>query len=257
MKTNAPIPLLVLVLAAIVPGFASDLEKTLKHQYEKHLLDLRNSLQQTNLEFDPTGKPLYQTSRDRWVVYGGIRVKKVSLGSDRLRVEGPWVAFGGTEKEDHSEIIPLGKDVKVEIHLDHPLLSADDARAVLGRVFFLDPEGFEHVVPEFRRSDFEATNETIYKIDKKDSVVAPLPKYTPEPDYSREARKNHYQGVVVLEVVVDKGGAISRIRIQRALGMGLDLQAVEAVKKWRFEPASRNGEPVAVKMNVDVSFNLY
>jgi protein TonB len=39
--------------------------------------------------------------------------------------------------------------------------------------------------------------------------------------------------------------------------MGLDENAMEALKNWRFEPATRNGQPVAVEMNIEVSFNLY
>jgi TonB family protein len=39
--------------------------------------------------------------------------------------------------------------------------------------------------------------------------------------------------------------------------MGLDENAMEGVKRWRFNPATRNGEPVAVEMKIEVSFNLY
>ena len=72
-----------------------------------------------------------------------------------------------------------------------------------------------------------------------------------------QARNAKYQGTVVLKIVIDKAGKISRIRLERALRMGLDETAMEEVKRWRFNPATRNGQPVAVEMNIEVSFNLY
>jgi protein TonB len=92
---------------------------------------------------------------------------------------------------------------------------------------------------------------------KEGIVFPPRPTYTPEPEFSEQARHAKYQGTVVLYIVVDKAGKISRIRLERALGMGLDENAMEGVKRWRFNPATRNGEPVAVAMNIEVSFNLY
>jgi periplasmic protein TonB len=46
-------------------------------------------------------------------------------------------------------------------------------------------------------------------------------------------------------------------RVARSLGMGLDQKAVEAVEKWKFKPGSRDGVPVAVQVNLEVSFRLY
>ena len=256
MKKSVLIVLLALTLAHAAPAFADDLEKTLKSQYEKHVLGLRNSIDQTHQEFDSTGKPLYQVRQERWMVYGGIYVEKLSLTSDKLRVEGPWVAIGSKSKEGKPDLIPLGKEIKVDIPLDHPAVSIDDLRAALDRAFFLDDKDFEHTIPEFRRSDFVVTGEAIARISKKENVIAPVATYTPEPEFSEQARKQGFQGTVVLEVVIDKSGTISRIRIVRGLGMGLDQQAVEAVKTWRFQPARRDGAPVAVEMNIEVSFNL-
>jgi len=88
-------------------------------------------------------------------------------------------------------------------------------------------------------------------------VQAPRPIYTPDPEYSEEARKAKYQGVVVLWLVVGPDGRPRDMRVQRGLGMGLDQKAVEAVKQWKFEPATKDGKPVAVQINVEVNFRLY
>jgi len=47
------------------------------------------------------------------------------------------------------------------------------------------------------------------------------------------------------------------VKVTRSLGLGLDEKAIEAVKQWKFEPAMKDGKPVAVQINVEVSFRLY
>ncbi len=88
-------------------------------------------------------------------------------------------------------------------------------------------------------------------------VSAPRGLYTPDPEYSEEARKAKYQGTVVLWMVVGADGRPQQIRVQRALGMGLDEKAIEAVRQWKFEPAKLNGQAVPVEINVEVNFRLY
>jgi protein TonB len=88
-------------------------------------------------------------------------------------------------------------------------------------------------------------------------VSAPRVIFKPDPEYSDEARKAKYQGTVVLWMVIGPDGRPRDIQVQRALGMGLDEKAVEAVRRWTFEPARLNGKPVPVQINVEVNFRLY
>jgi TonB family protein len=88
-------------------------------------------------------------------------------------------------------------------------------------------------------------------------VSAPKVVFSPDPEYSEEARKAKYQGTCVLWLVVGPDGKPRDIKVQRTLGLGLDEKAIEAVKTWRFEPALKDGKPVAVQINVEVSFRLY
>jgi TonB family protein len=88
-------------------------------------------------------------------------------------------------------------------------------------------------------------------------VSAPRAVYDPDPEYSEEARKAKYQGVVVLWVVIGPDGRVHDMRVQRSLGMGLDEKAMEAVRQWKFDPARKDGRPVPVQVNVEVRFSLY
>jgi TonB family protein len=88
-------------------------------------------------------------------------------------------------------------------------------------------------------------------------VSAPRAIFTPDPEYSEEARKAKYQGTVVLWLIVAPDGKPRDMRVTRSLGMGLDQKALEAVRQWKFEPALKDGQPVAVQISVEVNFRLY
>jgi protein TonB len=88
-------------------------------------------------------------------------------------------------------------------------------------------------------------------------VTVPEVIFNPEPSFSDEARKAKAQGIVLLLLVVGKDGHPSDIRVRQSLGMGLDEKAIEAVNRWRFRPATLNGQPVASQIAVQVDFHLY
>ncbi len=87
-------------------------------------------------------------------------------------------------------------------------------------------------------------------------VSSPRLLHKVEPEYSEEARKAKYQGTVMLAVEVWEDGMAHNIRILRSLGLGLDEKAVEAVKQWRFSPGKKDGKPVKVAAQIQVSFRL-
>jgi TonB family protein len=77
-----------------------------------------------------------------------------------------------------------------------------------------------------------------------------------EPEYSEEARKAKFQGTVMLYIEVDENGKPKNLRVVRALGLGLDEKAIEAVSKWKFRPGFKDGKPVTVAATVEVNFRL-
>jgi protein TonB len=88
-------------------------------------------------------------------------------------------------------------------------------------------------------------------------VSPPRAIFSPEPEFSEEARKAKYQGVCTLGLIVGTDGRPSNIRVLNSLGMGLDEKAIETVKTWKFEPAMKDGHPVRVEIAVEVDFHLY
>jgi periplasmic protein TonB len=88
-------------------------------------------------------------------------------------------------------------------------------------------------------------------------VSQPIPIYTPDPEFSEEARKAKFMGVVTVELIVDAQGRPQNVSLLRGVGMGLDEKAIEAVKQYKFKPAMENGKPVPVKMDVEVNFQIF
>ena len=88
-------------------------------------------------------------------------------------------------------------------------------------------------------------------------VTVPQVIFNPEPTFSEEARKSKTQGRVTLLLIVGKDGLPYDIRVRESIGMGLDEKAIEAVNRWRFRPATLNGQPVATRIEVEVDFHLY
>src|ERR1700757_3282478 len=88
-------------------------------------------------------------------------------------------------------------------------------------------------------------------------VSAPVAIFTPEAEFSDEARRAKYQGVCLISLIVDAQGNPQNPRVVRPLGMGLDEKALEAVRKYKFKPAMKEGKPVPVMMSIEVNFRLY
>jgi TonB family protein len=88
-------------------------------------------------------------------------------------------------------------------------------------------------------------------------VSQPIPIFTPEAEFSDEARRQKYEGVCMISVIIDAQGNPQSPRVVRRLGMGLDEKALAAVMKYRFKPARKDGRPVAVRISVMVNFRLF
>jgi TonB family protein len=91
----------------------------------------------------------------------------------------------------------------------------------------------------------------------RNGVGEPVCIFCPDPKFTEEARKAKYQGTVLLRLIVLPDGRPTNISVARGLGMGLDENALEAVKGWKFKPANGpNGKPVPVEVYIEVTFRL-
>lgn len=101
-------------------------------------------------------------------------------------------------------------------------------------------------------------DETVYEMHnaRKNGIQAPKGIYTPQPEYSDKARRKKINGIVLLSFVVAKDGTVRDPVVTKSLESSLDQQSLDTVKKWKFEPATKDGQPVAVRVQAEMSFHI-
>jgi TonB family protein len=105
----------------------------------------------------------------------------------------------------------------------------------------------EDVIQEIKRREL---------FQLRDGVTFPKSLYHPDPQYSEAARKSKLMGRVTLGLVVDTDGKVRSVWVVRPLGEGLDENAIDAVKRWNFMPATKDGKAVPLLMNLSIGFRL-
>ena len=101
----------------------------------------------------------------------------------------------------------------------------------------------------------KAAPEKVYRVVGGD-VKAPRAIYAPDPEYTEKARKERQRGTVLIRMVVGSDGIPRDGEVYRSLSADLDESAMNTVKKWKFAPGTKGGEPVAVQIIVEISFHL-
>lgn len=99
--------------------------------------------------------------------------------------------------------------------------------------------------------------ENIYR-EGGGGVIPPVLLNRELPSYTEEARRARKEGLVILQAIVDKNGRVTDVQIVKSLDPSLDESAIRAViTKWRFRPATLNGQPVLFELNIEIDFHLY
>ena len=118
----------------------------------------------------------------------------------------------------------------------------------------LVPEEFPVAAPPTPAVASAASASTVNRVGGGVSAPAVISKV--DLQYSAEARKGFLRGTVKLSIVVGADGVAHDVSIIGPLGLGLDENAVETVKQWRFRPGMKDGLPVNVRAAVEVNFRL-
>lgn len=134
----------------------------------------------------------------------------------------------------------------------HPFRSAVPAFALLAAAAALTV--FTVPLRSTAVSRHDAQNGDVYKVG--DDVQAPHVISKIEPRYTQAAKDAGVQGTAVFNLVIDKQGQPHDIHVFKSLRPDLDDASIAAIQQWRFEPATRKGEPVAVDTTIEIRFTL-
>lgn len=119
-----------------------------------------------------------------------------------------------------------------------------------------DLEGDFLGIPEAPPGIGPATVDGQVPLEVGGEVQAPVRVHSPSPLYTEEARLARVQGVVILRTVIDTRGDVVDAEVVKGLPQGLSEAALETVRQWKFQPATKNGEPVPVFFFLTISFHV-
>ena len=87
-------------------------------------------------------------------------------------------------------------------------------------------------------------------------IRAPVPLRKVDPTYAPSAVEQRVEGKVKLSAIIRKDGRVDMVRVLNPVDQRLDQSAIDALRKWEFEPAQRSGQPVEVDVMVEIPFRL-
>jgi len=275
-----------IVLASLVYPMlgtaGEDLSLSLKNQYQGKVLTLRHFFKGSSLAFSRDGSLTGPAEVGPWTTDGEIQVLKIDWKDQEVKIHARRIllAFDENKKSlrDFLEVVREWKPLKRgeieqvllanEVHIDIAVPATSppysELEAAINSVFLSESEFLVDFIPEFWSDYFKRgsnplttvrySDEPVYRVTMG-GMTAPRVIQTENPKPSAEALRAKYHPIVMLSVVVDSKGSAREIGILTPAGMGLDEKAIEAVGKWKFQAATKNGKPVATIIAVEVDFN--
>ncbi len=196
----------------------------------------------------PTLETIYGENRDK-----GLVILGVDAGEDRQTVE----TFLKTATASYPTILSIDSDVlrsfQVTAYPTYVLIDSN-GNIVAHQIGYPGEDGLRSMLARVGANS--PTGTVPPNVFRTGSTTPPTVLSRVEPQYTPAARAAKLQGTVVLECVIDEQGVPKVLRVVRSLDPELDQNAIAAIEQWRFKPATRNGIPVRLSLNIEVNFNL-
>jgi TonB family protein len=279
---------MLLLLGPRVPcAFAGNLDNVIASEYPDKILTLRHFYTGERLHLYGDGTLVDDAPAGTWASDGQVEVRDASQNGSVLTIKARRIYQVYDPKRnqfvDALTLIPINPDKQerevekslkrrqVEIRIEMP--PNPDPKEIpetLHAVFLAPDEPMGNIAPPYYR-DFFAKREgrhnsqelpagvvRLASVGSKPGDITPPHLTTKtDPEYSDIARQLKWQGTAVLSLVVDASGSVQNLQVTQPLGAGLDEKAIAAVSQWKFDPATKDGKPVAVAIAVEVDFKIH
>lgn len=267
--------ILVIVLLTCSAWCEDDLkavEKSLRKMKGKYLV-LRNAYSESNLSFGARGNLQGKGTPAPVSLNGVFQVDSVKLGPRWIEMKGARAALYLDRRSQKVQGVKTGERIRIRVESDQDIGSLTQAETLLGMIFYdgsylasLQSRYWKQLAPEGKESEVAKKGgqpigmlwgeRPVYAVEPG-IVDPPSPTYTPDPEYSEQARQDRVSGSSKWRMYLNERGQPEIIEISTALEKTLDLKTVDALRNWRFKPAMKNGVPVAVRVDVEVNFSIY
>jgi TonB family protein len=274
--------LLTLCIPAL-PAQAQSTEAELKSRLSDKPLYLRGCWRDDKLHFDSAGRPKDNSDPVTFTL-SGFDLYTLHLKRDMLVLEGRRVGLELRDNKQRRVPLRVGKPedpedepIKIEIEANSsgdygPALDAIFANGLAELVpsmpFYWKSYAIKNFIPA-DQSPVTATPAASNSIRQETGspetkprrigggVMAPKLLTSKEPQFNSSARGLRYSGIVLINLWVGPDGTVSHLSLVRPIGLGLDESALAAVQKYTFSPATMNGTPVTVEVNIQVNFQIF
>jgi TonB family protein len=270
MRLREIVTAFVFALAVIGSCYGADDRSSMVEALNKSYVGkdamLRGFYCDSRLEYDATGNHLRSPRSGAWTVCGFVKVRSIKVENFKLEIEAQRI---GIEFDDRKMVQVPGKPVKIGVLLADGFTSGS-VQGQLNEIFF-DKENLVDVVPDYWKCYLSPnvnrycaqTKELVYQHsyngDEKPRgpISAPQVISDPGPAFDRFARGSRFGSKVIFRIEVSEAGIPENIKIVRPVGLGTDEVAFEALRKWRFKPATRkDGSPARVEITIEFNFGL-
>ena len=174
----------------------------------------------------------------------------------------PWV-FDGATYRTSAESADIPQDEKL-LNMRRNALRFKEAAANLEKFLQLAPDARDAPLWREQAETLRLYSEPVDKTDADRTVFSPTEVTTkvrvlskPEPTYTETARDARIEGTVVLRAVFAADGKVKNILVLSRLPNGLTERSISAARKIKFEPGTKEGQPVSMFMQLEYNFNLY
>jgi TonB family protein len=258
-------------------------QQELSRDLVRHTFILRNFYIDAKLRFDTTGALISPGTPGFGPTDGRVYVKEVELGPNQLTIRGERPISIFDPGTGDTTLLGLHRKVEIDLQLPPDKPADQSVEPLLDRIFFTSSEAdaFTCSADEEKAFRERMLRSKAFISAKKDDgggnnsggqprqlcypggtrayiagggIDAPKPLKTPDPNNPIGVSAGHTNKIVVLAVVVDVTGKCSSMVVIGPGATVFDVAAIEAVKRWKFVPASYQGKPVAAAINVEVTF---
>lgn len=255
---------LVLLLASVPVSLAQSTVEAIRVRLTNKPLYLRGFWGSKDLHFNADGK-LIGDSKPISFTLSGFELKKVDLEQGKLVIKGQRVGLDLSNNQ--RKLVPL--DMPLRIDVDTP--STGDYNQALDAIFatslaelvptlpsYWQNYAVKHFLPPTKGEPPSQPQKEETQPFKIDSSIKPprlIHSVAPKvPEWARGARST---GDSVIHLWVMADGTPSHLSIAQPVGIGLDEDAMAAVMKYRFAPATKDGKPVTVELNIQFNFDFF
>lgn len=246
----------------------ADLKARLKHKP----LYLRGCWNDDQLHFDSTGKLISQAGHIT-ITLCGFDFKNLHLTNSKLILDGSRVGLElANDKIKRVDLLIGNPPQDQHMHLEIDAPSNGDYSAALDNIFASDLAEMVPSLPFYWQSyaqkhflpldpapapQASPVQTTVQPKKIGGSVLPPKPLHYAAPQFSPTARALKYGGNVLVNIWVMPDGTVTHLSVVRAAGIGLDEIALDAVQQYQFAPATQDGKPVTVELNIEVNFAIF